>query len=420
MFALIDCNNFYVSCERLFRPDLHHVPVVVLSNNDGCVIARSNEAKALGIAMGVPFFQIKDLCRQGKIHIFSSNYTLYGDMSWRVMATITEAWPHCEVYSIDEAFLDLSSLPKKDCLDFCRDLQKKIVKETGIPVSIGLGATKTLAKAANHICKKILRVPVFGLLDSESWWLSQIAVGDVWGVGRNWREKLKAFHLHTAWDLACCDPHILRKKFNVILMRTALELRGTACTGSEPVARKSIISSRSFGTMQTELDAIAEALSSHCARAVQKLREEALVARGISLFLQTNKHRKDLPQRDRALEIELTTPTDDVRVITRQAKAGLKYLFRQGYCYKKAGICLTGLISKNREQQMDIFGESETATAKKTEDFMSLIEKVNQRFGSHTLHLAAEGSKNTSWKMRSALKSPAYTTSWLDLPVVRI
>lgn len=420
MFALIDCNNFYVSCERLFRPDLRHIPIVVLSNNDGCVISRSNEVKVLGVAMGVPFFQIQVLCRQQGIQVFSSNYALYADMSWRVMSIIAATWPHVEMYSIDEAFLDLSGMQSNACHDFCMALQKKIVKETGIPVSIGIGATKTLAKAANHICKKILKTPVFNLSGSELHWLSQIAVGDIWGIGRRWKDALKEFHMHTGWDLVTCDPHILRRKFNVVLMRTALELRGIACNSIGPAtARKSILSSRSFGVMQTELASIAQALSSHCARAVAKLREESLLTQKISVFLYTNRHRKDLAQQNSALEIRLTIPTDDVRVITSQARQCLEKIFTAGYDYKKVGVYLTELMPKTSVQP-DLFYTVKAIDIQKTKQFMSLIEAVNHRFGSHTIHLAAQGSKQASWKMRRQLKSPGYTTCWTDLPKVRI
>lgn len=224
MFALVDCNNFYASCERLFRPDLKNVPIVVLSNNDGCCIALSNEAKALGIAMGAPYFKIKGFCRQYGVHAFSSNYTLYGNISHRVMCTIEETWPHVEIYSIDEAFLDLSNLPVADHNLFCQELQKKILKHTGIPTSIGIGATKTLAKVANHFCKKVFNIPVFNITSNREQWLQQIAVGSIWGVGQQWENKLISRGIHTAYDLATTNPHLLKKCFNVVLMRTAMEL----------------------------------------------------------------------------------------------------------------------------------------------------------------------------------------------------
>ena len=232
MFALIDCNNFYVSCERLFRPDLRGKPVLVLSNNDGCVIARSNEAKELGIKMGQPYFQIKALSKKHQIQVFSSNYTLYGDLSNRVMSIIEAAWPEVEIYSIDEAFLDLSTMPAFDHHAFCSQLQKTILKSTGIPTSIGIGSTKTLAKIANHICKMELKVPVFNVT-SQSHWLAKIDVGDVWGIGHRWQKKLKEKGIHSAWHLAALNAQVIKTHYNVVLMRTVMELQGISCIGLE-------------------------------------------------------------------------------------------------------------------------------------------------------------------------------------------
>jgi len=258
MYALIDCNNFYASCERLFRPDLVNSPIVVLSNNDGCVIARSNEAKELGIPMGAPYFQIKALTNKHKISVFSSNYTLYGDMSGRVMSIIQEAWPEVEIYSIDEAFVDLTTLPVLQHNDFCIQLQKKILQCTGIPTSIGIGPTKTLAKLANNICKKKLKVPVFNVTHALEW-LKEIEISDVWGIGRQWTTKLISQGIYTAHDLAAQDVHLLRKKFSVVMMRTAMELQGIPCAGLEvPKPKQNIISSRSFGEMQSDYEIIAQ------------------------------------------------------------------------------------------------------------------------------------------------------------------
>ena len=230
MFALVDCNNFYASCERLFRPDLKTHPIIVLSNNDGCVIARSNEAKTLGIAMGEPYFKVKSLCKKHRIAVFSSNYTFYGDMSYRVMCIIEENWKDIEIYSIDEAFLDLSGMPAADHDDFCKNLQRRILKNTGIPTSIGLGKTKTLAKLANHIAKKAAKTPVFNI-SNQNEWLKHMAIGEVWGVGRQWQKKLIQRGINTALDLATADLRLIKDTFNVTLMQTALELRGTPCAG---------------------------------------------------------------------------------------------------------------------------------------------------------------------------------------------
>jgi DNA polymerase V len=417
MFALIDCNNFYASCERLFRPDLRYQPIVVLSNNDGCVIARSNESKALGIGMGEPFFKIKGLCQQHKIHAFSSNYTLYGDISHRVMMTIEAEWPHLEIYSIDEAFLDLSSLPESQLERFCTLLQKKVLKETGIPTSIGIGATKTLAKAANFLCKKVLNIPVFYL--SHLPLLEQVAVGDVWGVGRQYAKKLMNQGIYTAFDLAQTNVHLLRTRYNVVLMRTAMELSGIPCGGLEEAAPKqSIMSSKSFGTMQTTLSAVAQSVSSHCARAVEKLRGQHLVAQRMYVFVHTNRFREDLAQHFQSMEVKFINPTDDLRIITKMAKRCLRRIFKNGFHYKKAGVCLEDLIPKD-PRQLDMFHQVSDEALEKTEQLMSVFDTINQKYGRHTIRLAAEGYSKP-WSMRAELKSPAYTTRWSDIPRVTL
>ncbi|KTC80903.1 DNA polymerase V, subunit C [Legionella cherrii] len=419
MFALVDCNNFYASCERLFRPDLKDVPIVVLSNNDGCCIARSNEAKALGIAMGEPYFKIKGLCKQHGVKAFSSNYTLYGNISHRVMCTIEESWPHVEIYSIDEAFLDLSSLPLAIHDSFCEQLQKKILKHTGIPTSIGIGPTKTLAKVANHLCKKVFKIPIFNITSNRESLLQQISVGDVWGVGRQWENKLIARGIHTAYDLATTNPHLLKKSFNVVLMRTAMELQGVACGGLEEVeAKQNIMSSKSFGQMQTQLASIAESVSSHCARAVEKMRHQHLVAQRIGVFLHTNRFREDLAQHVQSIEFRFINPTDDLRLITKIAKRCLQRIFKSGYYYKKAGVCLLDLIPKN-PQQLDLFHQPCEEQIQDAEQWMSVLEQINQKFGRSTIRLAAEGYSKP-WAMRAELKSPAYTTRWSEVPLVRV
>lgn len=417
MYALIDCNNFYASCERLFRPDLRNKPIVVLSNNDGCVIARSNEAKALGIKMGCPFFEVKALCKQHKVHVFSSNYRFYGDISHRVMSVVQENWPDVEIYSIDEAFLQIASLPESQHDSFCIALQKRILKETGIPTSIGIGPTKTLAKIANHVCKKELKIPVFNVTHQRQW-LERIAIGDVWGIGRQWSIKLLQRGVNTAYDLANLNPHLLKRQFNVVMMRTAMELRGIACSGleeSEP--KQSIMSSKSFGEMQSEYESIAQAISSHCARACEKLREEKLVAQYVYVFVQTNRFREDLPQYCQSMQFKLITPTDDLIIITKIAKRCLKKLFKAGYHYKKVGVCLEQLIPKN-PRQLDLFNQLPDSILAKREKLMEVFAAINLRYGPEAMRLAAEGYSRP-WSMRAELKSPAYTTRWTDLPVVK-
>lgn len=413
-FALVDCNNFYASCERLFRPDLTHTPIVVLSSNDGCVIARSNEAKDLGIPMGVPYFQIKSLCKRQKVAVFSSNFGLYGDLSRRVMNTIESQWPHLEVYSIDEAFLDLRSMPATQHEDFVQNLQSIIFRHTGIPTSIGYGATKTLAKLANHLCKKVLKIPVF-TLGNGGQWLQKIPVGDVWGIGRRWESRLMARGIQSAWDLAQQNIPALRRDYNVSLAQIALELQGIACHELQVVEpRKSIMSSKSFGQLQTHYEAVAAALSSHCARAVEKLREQGGIVRILSIFVQTNRHRQDLAQHTQSNIIRLSQATDDIRIITAAAKEALKQIFRPGYFYQKTGICFDEVESKEG-QQLDLFLPCNEQEVQKTEQLMRVLGQVNQRFGRHTLHLAAEGFIKP-WDARLEMRSPCYTTQWTQLP----
>lgn len=416
MFALIDCNNFYASCERLFRPDLINQPIVVLSNNDGCIIARSNEAKSLGLAMGEPYFKVKSICNQHHVHVFSSNYTLYGDMSYRVMCIIEDSWTDVDIYSIDEAFLDLSSMPAQQHNSFCSALQKRILKETGIPTSVGVGKTKTLAKLANNIAKKTLKIPVFNITGKEEW-LAKIDIGDVWGVGRQWHKKLVQKKIVTAADLANANLTLIRDTFNVVLMRTAMELKGISCTQTQDAEKKqSIMSSRSFGSLQTEYNCLAEAIGSHCARVYEKMRQQQLVAQHMSIFVQSNRFRTDLPQYRTAIDFKLIQATDDLFYLTRVAQFCLKKIYKTGIHYQKVGVLVSNLVDK-KFRQMDLFNQSSDEELAKTEQIMSVFDAINQKFGRHTLYLATEG-RSKPWSMKRQMKSPNYTTQWNDLPIV--
>lgn len=416
MFCIVDCNNFYVSCERLFAPRLHDKAIVVLSNNDGCTIARSNEAKALGIKMGEPYFKIKRLCSQHDVHIFSSNYAFYGDMSRRVMSVIEDNWPEVEIYSIDEAFLDLTSMNRQCIASFCQRLQKIVNKSTGIPVSIGIGATKTLAKLANHIAKKELRTPVFQL-SSNSNWLSKIDVGEVWGVGRGWAKTLNAHGIRTVYDLAASNHRLIKSKYNVVLSRTVLELQGIACLGlAPPEIKKSIVSSRSFGFLQTDIEPIGGALSAYVARAVEKLRKQHSKAGHISVSLSGNPFREDLPYYAKSFGLKLLHPSDDVREITHFAKWCLNKIYAPGFYYKKVGIFLDELVDKHHTQYT-LFSEIEDTISERQERFMSVVASINQKFGRDTVRLAATGYSHSA-KMKSNHRSKNYTTSWSDLPLI--
>ncbi len=416
MYALIDCNNFFASCERVFRPDLQKKPLIILSNNDGAIISRSKEAKALGIKMGEPFFKVRRFCKHHKVHVFSSNYTLYRDFSQRIMSLLEEAWSDVEIYSIDEAFLDLSAMPAHSHDSFCSTLQKKILKCTGILTSIGIGQTKTLAKIANHLCKKEFKSPLFNI-NGQLHWLKNISIGDVWGIGRQWHKRLVQQGIYTAHDLASMNPHLLRKQYNVIMMRTALELQGIPCSGlSREEQKQSILSSRSFGIIQTEFDLIAQAVSAHCANVYEKLRQQGSLTQSIGVFIKTNRHREDLAQYHQSAAIELAAPTDDLRLITYHAKLCLKKIFKPGFQYKKAGVYLGDLIDP-KHYQLDLFEQPKENTEKK-EQLMTLFDTINRKFGRHTIKLAAEGFSK-SWAMKSELKSPSYTTQWSELPIVK-
>lgn len=414
MYALVDCNNFYASCERLFRPDLYHKPIIVLSNNDGCVIARSNEAKALGLKMGEPYFKIKKFCKQNNIEVFSSNYALYGDLSRRVMSEIADAWPDIEIYSIDEAFLDLSALPTRDT--FCLELQKKILRNTGIPTSIGVGTTKTLAKIANFIAKKELKTPVFNITDKYQW-LDKIDVSDIWGIGRQWSKQLYQANIHTAGDLVRTDPHWIKNAFNVALQRTQMELSGRACMAlDEEKTKKSIQASRSFGEMQTEYQPLAQELSRHCARAYASLRKQQSVTQHVTVYIQSNRFRLDLAQYNPSISVTLPRPTDDLRLITKASLSCLKKIYKPGMQYKKVGMMLTNLTNGSCKQ-LDLFCNEDEALEGKTNRLMQLVDDINGRFGRQSVRLASQGW-DTACAMKSNMKSPNYTTAWTDLPVV--
>ena len=420
MIGLVDCNNFYASCERLFRPDLEHRPIAILSNNDGCVIARSNELKRLGVPMGAPYFQIKELCAQQKVAVFSSNYTLYGDLSQRVMSTIIEYWPDVEIYSIDEAFIDISTMPKAKQFAFCSDLQARILQHTGIPTSIGMGRTKTLAKLANHIAKKYSNCPVVSAEDKKEL-IGQLPIDEVWGIGKRWASKLKGMQVHTVADLHILNPSIIKSRFNVVMQRTVYELQGISCLALEDIApKKSITASRSFGTMQTSLISLEEALSNHVMRAWQKLRQQQLTCAYICVFIQSNRHRKDLRQYRNSKEATLINSSDDARVLIKTAKKLLKDIYKPGIQYKKIGVLLDDLRDKEMIQQ-DLLMPLDEAEIKSTEKVMQTINKIQQRFGNKSLYIAATKiTKQPSWHMKKQRKSPHYTTNWNELATVRI
>lgn len=411
--ALIDVNNFYVSCERVFNPKLKHKPVVVLSNNDGCVISRSNEAKALGIKMGEPWFKCQEIVRKYKIQGLSSNYALYADMSNRVMSILKDFSPNQEVYSIDECFLDLTGF--KNLTSYGKQIRRRILQWTGLPVCVGIGSTKTLAKLANHCAKKMPEfngVCDFGRIteDELNTLLKKIEVGEVWGVGRRLSVKLIALGINTAYDLKQADPEYLRKQFSVVMAKTVSELNGTICIELEEMSppHKQILSSRSFGQPVRDYNSLAEAITLYMSRAAEKLRNQKSVAGSLYVYIRTNPHKPDDLQYANGIRISLPSHTDNTIKLVNVSLWILKRLFKPQYNYAKAGVCLSDLIPRTSAQS-DLFISAQPTS--RSQNLMSIIDRINAKMGRQSIKLASEGM-NYAWKMRSSKKSPNYTTSW--------
>jgi len=416
--ALIDVNNFYVSCERVFNPKLHNKPVVVLSNNDGCAVARSNEVKALGVGMGAPWFKFKDLAKQHGIAAYSSNYALYADMSNRVMSILRQYSPDQEVYSIDESFLDLTSFKSRDLLQYGQSMRHQILQWTGLPVCVGIGPTKTLAKLANHCAKKR---PVFNgvcnfnqmTAEAVNQVLSEIDVGEVWGVGRKLAPKLQALGINTALDLKRANPKRMRKLFSVVMEKTIRELNGTVCIEMEEIAppKKQIVSSRSFGYPVTDYNSLAESITLYVSRAAEKLRKQNSYAGSIFVYIRTSPFKDDQPFYSNGLTIPLPTPSDDTRLLVNAALWGLKQFFKPNYNYAKAGIMLSELVTAEGVQN-DLF--SQVQISPKSTKLMGILDGINKKMGKESIKLASEGFKRP-WKMKQGNKSPCYTTKWEEL-----
>lgn len=432
IFALADCNNFYVSCERVFNPRLRGRPVVVLSNNDGCVIARSNEAKALGIGMGEPAFKREAWFKSQGVAVYSSNYALYGDMSARVMSALGRFAPEMEVYSIDEAFLDLANLFGVDVEEYAREIKRKVYQWTGIPISIGIAPTKTLAKLANRFCKKNPgtggvfhmapddqgRTGMMELRDRRvDEILSATDVGDVWGVGRRYTKMLNRHGVRTALQLRDVDREWVRKKMTVGGLHTVLELRGISCLALEdaPPPKKAIVCSRSFGRAVSSLAEMREAVAAYTARGMEKLRAQDGVASHIMVFIMTNPHKKG-PQYSCSWNSRLPAATNFTPDMVALAHACLEKIFKDGYSYKKAGIMITG-IEAEAEKQLTLFAPS-PGVEEKQKKLMQALDGVNSKWGRNTVTIAAAGL-GRPWKMRQLRKSKRFTTSWLELPEVR-
>ncbi len=419
LFAVVDCNNFYASCERMFNPKLRGKPVVVLSNNDGCIVARSNEAKALGIKMGEPFYKFRDVIKRNGVLVFSSNYTLYGDMSRRVFAVLKQFTPEVEIYSIDEAFLNVRGFENGNLTAYGHRMRRAVELWTGIPVSIGIAETKTLAKAANHIAKRSPRIN--GVLDLtipgyRKKALAVTPVDDVWGIGRRLGKRLLAQGIETALQLSQVSDEWIRKQMGITVLRTVHELRGICCypltLSRSP--KKSITCSRSFGRPVTDLSELKEAVAAYVSRAAAELRDEGLVAKYLTVYLITNPYKKKEPHYHDDFTITLPIATGNTGELIRFGLVALDKIFKQGVKYKKAGVLLTELTPAD-QSQADMF---DSLNRNRTEKLMATIDEVNERMGSRTIQFAAQGTAQP-WHGKCELRSPNYTTNWDELLEVK-
>jgi len=420
--ALVDCNSFYASCEQVFQPRLQHCPVVVLSNNDGCVVARSREAKALGIKMGEPWFKVRRRLQSERlldaVTARSSNYALYADMSNRVMRILSRFAPHQEVYSIDECFLDLGGLPEPAAVVGQR-IRATVLRWTGLPVCVGIGPTKTLAKLANHLAKQdptwagVCDLEVLDAAEVDRL-LAPVPVGEVWGVGQRLARRLGALGIDTALALRRAPPAQVRRHISVMLERTALELRGIACLDLETVNpdKQQIRCSRSFGATVSSLEELTEAITTFTSRAAEKLRAQQGEAAAIAVEIRSSRFRDAQPYAASRV-VPLATPTADTRVLVAAARAGLKRLYKPGPAYSKAGVILLDL-SRAAQRQPDVFAEP--STRERSEALMATLDQINRRFGRGSLALA-NARPNPRWRRREQWRSPRYTTRLDELPV---
>jgi DNA polymerase V len=420
MFALVDVNSFYASCETVFRPDLRGKPVLVLSNNDGCVIARSAEVKELKIPMGAPYFKLKDEIRRHKIHVFSSNYALYADMSNRVMTILEDMAPSVEVYSIDEAFMDVTGLDRLQSFDeLGRKVRARIKQEAHLTVGVGIAQTKTLAKLANHAAKKWTKTGgVLDLSDVERQrkLMALIDVEDVWGVGRRIAKRLKIMGVNTALDLANSPIKLMRDNFTVVMERTIRELRGEPCLELEEFAptKQQIVCSRSFGSRITEYEDMRQAVCSYAERAAEKLRRERQYCSQVAVFVRTSPHAEGEVFYGNQAMSRLLTSTNDTREIIRVAMQGLDHIWRDGCRYMKAGVMLSDFYSQG-VSQLNLFDEFKPQA--NSESLMRVVDGLNQS-GKGKLWFAGQGIQK-SWEMKREMLSPAYTTRLSDLPVAK-
>jgi DNA polymerase V len=416
--ALVDCNNFYVSCQRVFEPKLSGRPVVVLSNNDGNVIARSNEAKAF-VEMGSPLFKIKDLIKEHGIHVFSSNYALYGDMSARVKEVLARFSPKAENYSIDESFLDLSGFEHKDLDSYGREIKETVEQWTGIPVSVGIGETKSLAKISNKIAKRsakasgVLNLVGSPYLDKA---LSQVDVGDVWGIGEAYETLLKQSGMPTALDLKHAPEHWVKTKLTVVGQRIVRELNGEQCIPLEliPPDKKMIGSAKGFGVLIEDMETMQEAIANFTTRSAEKVRAQKMAVKTMTVWVSTDTFRNE-PQYQNAVDIELPVATDHTPTLVRFARAAISKIYKKSYRYKRVGILFNELIPADQVQG-NLFWETPRNDDKV---LMRVVDQLNGQFGRGTIRFLAQGVSD-HWKTKFQFKSPSYTTRWSDIPIARV
>ena len=418
-FGLVDCNNFYASCERVFEPDLINRPIIVLSNNDGCVVARSQEAKALGIAMGVPLFKVRDIVNEHDVVVRSSNYALYGDLSERVMSILAASAPQHEVYSIDECFLDLDRMPVRDMTAWCRALRRRTKQWTGIPVSIGIGATKTLSKIANKLAKTSPKADgVVDLAGHPEWVelaLNKTPVGDVWGIGRRWSAMLNERGITTALELRNAQDGWIRQRMGVVGLRTVHELCGIPCheLETQPSPRKTTCCSRTFGRAITDKDQVRNAIVSFAERAAEKIRHSAQVCGSMQVFITTDPFDTSAPQHSASASTTFMAPSADSRIVVGAATGILERIWRDGFSWRKAGVLLLDLSSA-ADIQPTLFTDQIADNG-----LMKAVDRINDRFGRGTVGLGLS-AKDAEWRMRQEQLSPHYTTRWQDIPSVRL
>lgn len=418
IFALVDCNNFYASCERVFQPRLEGKPVLVLSNNDGCVVARSNEAKALGIKMGVPFFKIKDMVKSNKIEVLSSNYTLYGDLSRRVMEILSTFTPDFEVYSIDECFLGLDGFRTRNLVSYSKEIRTTIQRYTGLPVCIGIAPTKVLAKMANRIAKKNPTYNgVFNFFDCPDWdtVLRDFPLEDLWGVSSRYVQRLNHLGIKTPLDLKRCHRGQIRKAFGVVMERIALELSGISCLTLEtvPPTRKNMACARGFGQELTKLEDLQDALSSYCALVCEKLRKSKQLAQGVFVFLMTNPFgKKSVPFSAGKFSL-LVEPANDPSLVMGKASELLKKVYRPNLSYKRVGIILMQLMPQ-KDYQPDLFS---SVNYKKRTSLLKAVDTINGKFGKKAIQFGLPKAPGV-WKQNRTRSSPNFTTMWTELPIV--